>query len=102
MTVSAFTQDPNIARVYGIDWTLDPGDSITASTWARFKDDGVTATTEITIGTNQYTNTPTPKTTVLLSYPAPVVGTTHWVTNHITLASGQTADHTLIVLCLNE
>lgn len=102
MTVSAFTQDPNAVRTYAIDWILDPGDSITVSAWARYADDGVTATTEITIGTTQFTNTPTPKTTVQVSYPAPVIGKTHHVTNHITLASGQTGDHTLIMLCQNE
>lgn len=102
MAVSAFVQDPNVVRTYGVDWTLDPGDTITASTWTRFKDDGATATTEITIGTTQFTNTPAPKTTVQLSYPAPVLGVTHFVVNHVTLASGQTGDHTLIMLCQNE
>lgn len=102
MTVSAFIQDPNAVRVYGIDWTLDPGDAITASTWTRFADDGVTATTEITIGTTQFTNTPAPKTTVLLSYPTPVIGKTYHVVNGITTASGHKEDHTLIILCQNE
>lgn len=102
MAVSAFVQDPNITRTYGITWSVDTGDSITASTWARYKDDGVTASTDITIGTTQFTNTPVPKTTVTLSYPTPIPGVTLWVTNHITLASGQTGEHTLIMLCQNE
>lgn len=99
MAVSAYTQDPNDITPYGIEWELNPGDTIVSSVWSRFKDDGVTATTEIAIGTEQMTNTPTPKTAMRLSYPAPVVGTTHHVVNQVTTAAGLKGSHTLIVLC---
>lgn len=102
MTVSAFIQDPNAVRNYGIDWTLDPGDTITVSTWTRLKDDGATATTDIIIGTTQFTNTPTPKTTVRLSWSPPAIGTTVLVVNHVTTAAGLQEDHTLIVTCIQE
>lgn len=102
MTVSAFIQDPNAVRNYGIDWTLDPGDTITVSTWTRLKDDGTTATTDIIIGTTQFTNTPTPKTTVRLSWSPPAIGTTVLVVNHVTTAAGLQEDHTLIITCIQE
>lgn len=102
MTVSAFVQDPNVSRKYGIDWALDSGVTITDSVWEEYQDDGATLTTEIVTSTAQFTNSPTPKTAVTVSYPVPVVGKTHYVTNHITASDGQTGDHSLIILCSQE
>jgi hypothetical protein len=102
VTVSAFVQDPNAVRKYGIDWTLDPGDTITASAWTLLEDDGVTTTTAMTMSTPQFTNAPSPKTVVTLSYPAPVVGTTVYAVNHVTTAGGGQEDHTLIITFIEE
>jgi hypothetical protein len=94
VTVSFYTQGPNDARTYGVEWLVDQGDSLTASTWAC-SDSAVTLTNRV------FTNTPVPKTSVKFSGAfsgALVLGTTYEVVNHITTASGQGVDHTLYLL----
>lgn len=92
MAVSAFVKDPEDNIDFVIDWTLATGDTITASTF--------TADAGITVGTTQFTNTPTPKTVVWLS--GGTDGITYNVVNHITTAAGRQKDHTLIILVQEE
>lgn len=103
MAVSAFIQDPHAVQPYGVDWTLDPGDTITVSTWTAFEDDGSTVTTDITVSATQFTNLPAPRTTVRLSFPDDsVIGRTFHVVNHIETAAVSEGDKTLFITCGQE
>jgi hypothetical protein len=91
MPLSQYVQDPNDVQPYAVNWTLDPGDAITASTWV--------ADTGMTVGANSFVNSPAPQTLVKMSFSAGVLGTFYHVVNHITTAQGSQKDHTITILC---
>lgn len=92
MVVSVYVQDPNDVQDYAVDWTLAPGDTITASTW--------TPDVGVTVHSEAFANTPIPQTVVWVSVAA--AGTTVNIVNHITTAQGRQKDHTITIQCQEE
>ena len=96
MVVAAYVKDPNAIQDFPIDWVLDAGDTITASTWAVpagvTKGDGANGAPAPTFTTT--------KTVVWLL--GGTVGETYLVVNHVTTAQGRQHDQTLIILVLER
>ena len=101
-------KDPNANLDYGINWNatvdsitgqtmvpwLQAGETITTSTWTRFKADGVTPTTDITIASSSNTTT---TTTVWLS--GGIAGASYVITNHVTTSQGRSDDRSIKISC---
>ena len=86
------TKDPHAVLDYSLDWAewLEPGDTITASTWTAAAMNG--AHDMIVIDDMPFTGD---MTTVWLSGGSPCEG--YVVTNHVTTADGREDDRSLLV-----
>lgn len=78
-----YRQDPDARRSYRIDWELDEGDTITASTWTS------------TLTTSGASFTPS---STLVFVSGGTAGGRYELTNRITTAAGAIDDHTLHIM----
>lgn len=84
--------DPNAVLDYTIDWSgyLTEGDTIADSAWSATP----TSPSALTVGASEFTDT-----TATVRISGGTSGTTYYLTNRVTLASGQIDDRSIALIC---